>query len=252
MIINADDFGFSQATNEAILASFAERLISSTTLMANMPGFEHACQRAHELGLIDHIGMHLVLDAGSPLSEPIKRQKRFCDADGRLCFSRARPVLHIDRHEREALASEIRAQLRRLRQYGMRPTHFDSHHHVHTEWSIGGVLIGVAREEHIPYIRLARNCDTPVASRKGWYKRLYNARLRRAGVAGTRYFGSIDDFRSLKKRLGGRPVHEPYEVMVHPVFDAHGQLLDGLRAEPLRQAIQAIDHHQLAVPYGQR
>ena len=40
LIINADDFGMSHEVNTAIRDSFRQGLISSTTLMANMEGFD--------------------------------------------------------------------------------------------------------------------------------------------------------------------------------------------------------------------
>ena len=42
IIINADDFGYNATVNRAIIKSFQRGLISSSSLMANMPGFEDA------------------------------------------------------------------------------------------------------------------------------------------------------------------------------------------------------------------
>jgi len=42
--VNADDFGMSPRINHAILQAFENGLISSATIMANMPAFEDACQ----------------------------------------------------------------------------------------------------------------------------------------------------------------------------------------------------------------
>src|SRR5690606_41564137 len=51
VIINADDFGLSHEANRTILGAFQQGLISSATLMANMPAFEEACAltREHDL-----------------------------------------------------------------------------------------------------------------------------------------------------------------------------------------------------------
>ena len=48
IIINADDFGLNSSVNKAIVESFNNGLINSTTLMANMPGFEEAVEMAHK------------------------------------------------------------------------------------------------------------------------------------------------------------------------------------------------------------
>jgi len=73
IIVNADDFGMSAETNRAIVEAFENSVISSTTLMANMPGFEEACELAHRHRLLGKIGLHLNLTSGYPLSAPIRR-----------------------------------------------------------------------------------------------------------------------------------------------------------------------------------
>jgi chitin disaccharide deacetylase len=40
--INADDFGLNSSVNKAIIEAFDNNYINSTTLMANMPGFDEA------------------------------------------------------------------------------------------------------------------------------------------------------------------------------------------------------------------
>lgn len=118
LIINADDFGGSENLNRAILEGFRLGLCSSATIMPNMPGFEEACQMTHEHKLLGHIGMHLVLRDGYPLTERIKTRAKFCDSDGRLRLSANKPFLVLDHSEKEDLAAEIRAQIKRCRAFG--------------------------------------------------------------------------------------------------------------------------------------
>ena len=87
MIVNADDFGLSPRVNEAIVRAFDEGLISSTTVMANMPAFAEASAIARDRGLLDHVGAHLVLTEGEPLTDTMRHCRRFCDADGRFTLS---------------------------------------------------------------------------------------------------------------------------------------------------------------------
>jgi hypothetical protein len=60
--VNADDFAMSAEINRAIVEAFHEGVISSTTLITNMPGFEEACEPAHRYRLLGKIGLHLNLD----------------------------------------------------------------------------------------------------------------------------------------------------------------------------------------------
>ena len=68
LIVNADDYGYSQQVNAAIEKSFELELISSATLMANMPGFMHAVMWLKRQPIQPAIGVHLNLDEGLPLT----------------------------------------------------------------------------------------------------------------------------------------------------------------------------------------
>src|SRR5260370_42450098 len=85
IIVNADDFGMSAEVNRAIVEAFENNVISSTTLMANMPGFDEACELAHRHRLVSKIGLHLNLTAVYPLSSPIRRCAGFAIPMG--CFA---------------------------------------------------------------------------------------------------------------------------------------------------------------------
>jgi len=67
VIVNADDFGLTQGVNEGIVKAYQEGILTSATLMANMPGFDQAVELAGthpELG----VGLHLNILRGHPLS----------------------------------------------------------------------------------------------------------------------------------------------------------------------------------------
>ena len=64
MIVNADDFGFSEAVNHGILKAMQEGIV--TSIMANMPGFAHAVQLYHEHPDMA-VGVHLNLTCYRPL-----------------------------------------------------------------------------------------------------------------------------------------------------------------------------------------
>src|SRR5690606_39821684 len=75
VIINADDFGLSSEENHTIISAFEQNLISSATLMANMPGFVEACELTRQHRLQGKIGLHFNLTYGRPLSQPIQRSE---------------------------------------------------------------------------------------------------------------------------------------------------------------------------------
>ncbi len=109
---------------------------------------------------------------------------------------------------------------------GILSSHIDSHHHVHTEWAIVKLVVKLGKEYGIHNIRLTRN----LGRQNGYLKKIYKGAFNRwylkgyAGIKGTDYFGDIDDFRySFADRL---PAGKSVEVMVHPLFDGTGELVD--------------------------
>lgn len=234
MIVNADDFGYDANRNAAIVQAFGEGLISSTTIMATMPGFEEAAALAHERRLLDHVGVHLVLNEGQPLTDPIRRCRRFCDEEGRFVnWLSDRRMLHIGSEERVAVAGEARAQIARCRAAGLPLTHGDSHFHTHTEPAILRPVIGVLREARVPYLRLMQN-RRPMSVPRRALVAAVNGAVRAAGLAATRGFGTYAEL----------PQPDSFELMTHPVLDGEGRLVDDLVAErTLEELVPAPGTH---------
>lgn len=125
MIINADDFGYSSGVNAGIIKAHQEGILTSTTLMGNMPGAEEAVRLAEENPKLG-VGVHLVLTTG----EPIKNNSQLVDSQGKFFrlkdYKQARPKMTDS-----DIFDEWCAQIDYLLELGLKPTHFDSHHHVH-------------------------------------------------------------------------------------------------------------------------
>ncbi len=183
MIVVADDLGEAEGTNRAIIQALGEGLVTAASMMGNGAGFDEAAELAHAHGLGDRIGVHLVLTEGVPLTDAIRRLPRLCDAEGRFRLWRGRErAFHLPSAERVAVVAELRAQVDRVRGAGLAASHLDSHHHVHTEPGIAGVVIALAREQGVQRVRLARNCGTGIGPANRAWKSLLNSRLRRAGL----------------------------------------------------------------------
>jgi chitin disaccharide deacetylase len=219
IVINADDLGSRQSVNRAILLSFKQELISSASIMANMPAFEEALEIVSATSLKDRIGVHLNLTEGAPISETIKLEWRFCGTTGQF-NPRGRSLWSLTAAEHAAVEAEYSAQIEAVIAGGIRPSHLDSHQHFHTQWPIPPILFRLARRYEISAIRLSRNCGpSPGAARRA-YKWALNARIIHSGLAPTRHFGNAADVASLSSYVG------PVEVMVHPDLDREGRLVD--------------------------
>lgn len=86
VITKADDFSLSEREHVTILAGVAERMISSATLMANMPAFEQACQTTRQRGLASRLGLHFNLSYGKPLNRPARQVTALCNMWGQFDF----------------------------------------------------------------------------------------------------------------------------------------------------------------------
>lgn len=210
VIVNADDFGLSEHTNAVILKAFHSGLISSATAMANMPAFNAACALAQQPALRGRIGLHFNLTYGRPLSEPIKALAQFCNANGEFALGVSRKCLRLDRKARAAVETELAAQWQHCLDHGLRPSHLDSHQHVHNIWPIGEIVARFAAREGVP-VRLARNLGRNINLPKWLFKTLLNRRLRQLAGATADYVCTPVDLRD-----GLAPDHGLVEIVAHP------------------------------------
>lgn len=155
IIVNADDFGFSEAVNYGILKAFEKGIVTSTSIMANMPGFDHAVELAKQHPDL-HIGVHMNVTCGKPLLES---EQTLTNEKGYF----------IRNHEEEAsdeeLYAEICAQIEKVKNAGLVIDHLDSHHHIHTEPRFAKVIERVLETYPLP-IRggFLYPCDYPQQS----------------------------------------------------------------------------------------
>lgn len=248
LILNADDFGYSSTVNQAILTAFREKLCSCTTMMANMPGFAEACDIARTNHLELKTGIHFVLTEGTALSQGIRSCPRFCSPDGALIWNRHFHLWQLSAVEQKAILEELQAQLERCRNAGLPLTHADSHNHVHEEWALLPLFMQICRINRIPWLRLTRNCGKSTGWARQGYRYLVNLRLKNAGLARTRLFGSLQDY-CWQLQQNPAIVNYDAEIMLHPDFDPQGNLIDHWEKRLLREAIGSLpDFHSDFTP----
>lgn len=232
--INADDFGWDENRTKAIIAAARAGLITTTTAMVNMPWFDKAISLARGTSLWPHIGLHLCLTEGCPLTETIKKSKLFCDAEGNFTgvFHRSlKSRLYLPAFERAAVLEEAEAQMRRYLSTGLPMLHLDSHHHAHTDYSIASLVLPLAARLGFKTVRMSRNFGLGLTSVKRVYKCFVNAYIRRYLPFHVDYFCSYNDLSARWFRI---PEGARVEMMVHPLYrsvddgtlDLHGTFMD--------------------------
>jgi predicted glycoside hydrolase/deacetylase ChbG (UPF0249 family) len=130
LIVNADDFGFSENVNRGILRAHREGILTSASLMVHMPAAKQAIEMTDGLDL----GLHV------DLAEWAYRNGQWLPLYERV------PV-----DDPAAVRGELGTQLEAFRRLtGRNPTHLDSHQHVHLHEPVRSILFEIALELAVP------------------------------------------------------------------------------------------------------
>ncbi|MDQ0201487.1 chitin disaccharide deacetylase [Neobacillus ginsengisoli] len=146
LIVNADDFGLSRGVNNGIIDSYLYGIVNSTSMMMNMSGTEHALHLAKKYPEL-RVGIHLVLTCGRPILEDVPS---LVDENGQF---KSLSIFMAKNISLDELEREWNAQIERFIHSGLNPTHFDSHHHVHTLIELSPVVKRLSEKFGIPVRR---------------------------------------------------------------------------------------------------
>ena len=128
LIVNADDYGRTPEVSSGIRHAHHEGLISTTTVMVNMPDVLDQIRRAQDecprLGL----GVHLNLTVGPPCA-PTEEIPSLLDSQGHF-RDRAAFIQSLDGIDPTQVEIELRAQIQKFLTTGAILDHLDSHHHI--------------------------------------------------------------------------------------------------------------------------
>jgi predicted glycoside hydrolase/deacetylase ChbG (UPF0249 family) len=151
LIINADDFGYTQGVNRAIAECAFAGVVTSATVMANGAAFDDAVAKALQTRLA--VGCHTVLVDGEPLS-PSSAIPSLCESDRlRRTITRLMKASLSGAINPEDVHREATAQFKKLRSAGIEISHADTHKHAHMFPAIYRPLLQAAKEAGIPAVR---------------------------------------------------------------------------------------------------
>ena len=146
LIVNADDFNLTEGVTRGILDGHRHGIITSTTVMVNLPGLTRTRDLAREVSGLG-LGLHVNLTLGAPVL-PVGAVPSLLDGAGHFVRDRSRvgesgAMLEI--------RAEIAAQARRFEEvFGRRPTHLDTHYHMHRLPRVLAAVLDVAGELEVP------------------------------------------------------------------------------------------------------
>ncbi|MES2807206.1 MAG: ChbG/HpnK family deacetylase [Bacteroidota bacterium] len=220
VIVNADDIGLNPSVNQAILYSYQQGYINSTSLLTNMDYFDEAVDIIHNHPEIVNIGLHGNFAEGKPVTN--FKAKQFLTPDGSWDISKTNKVLQVlNAGSKAAFKNELNAQIEKALAAKVNITHIDSHLHLHTLPAFHGLYIEAARKHGLK-LRLAQTYREG-SYIKFAYRRYLNGKITSAGVAHSAMFETVDKFLENPDRDF---VAQPVEIMVHPDFKADGILYD--------------------------
>jgi len=240
IIINADDFGVNVKTNKAICYCFKKGFITSTTMLCNGKGFNDAINRAKKLNIVSKIGLHFNLDSGFPLTERIKKCNRICDSEGKFIYKR-NSIWLWTKEEKRCIKEELIAQIKILRNNGVPISHFDSHHHIHTEIFLFLILFRILKNNGINKVRISRNDKKNIYSLKYIYKAAFNKILKILNFTTTKEFYSLSTYYSLDT---DKDNYVSIELMCHPTMISN-QIVDSSGHEFLKVSGNLISYNEL-------
>ncbi len=133
LVINADDFGLDSAVNAAVIQAHTTGILTSTSLLVTGPAVDEAVALARQHPRLG-VGVHLCLVQGrSALTG-----QEFPNS-----------VLKIT----DDFEAELRAQIEKFLATSLHPTHLDSHMHTHMHPRVLPVVIRLAKEYRIRWVR---------------------------------------------------------------------------------------------------
>lgn len=157
LIVNADDFGLSMPLSTGIVTAHREGIVTSTSFMVPTDNFSQSCELLKETPDLD-IGVHLVAVGGGRSVLPPSQVRSLLPHGDRFPASWKSFAVRLalgQIHMRE-LSMEFEAQIRRLLDNGITPTHCDSHQHIHLFPRVAECIVDIAHRYDIPFVRAPR------------------------------------------------------------------------------------------------
>lgn len=233
LIVHADDFGLTDGVNEGIRQAHMNGILTSTSIIANGSAFEHALGILEQIPTLD-TGIHLTLVEEKPLNDQNQIQS-LTGANGRFLGN---AKIFMQRYlTGQIIISEVRkeleAQIKKVRDHGLKISHIDGHQHLHMLPNILKVTLELAKEYNIPAIRIPNeNLSWYMFKHRRMYMRIIELMIlkifcmfsKKPGITVPDHFAGFYFGGNLKKEnlltlLNNIPRSGICEIMCHPGSD---------------------------------
>jgi chitin disaccharide deacetylase len=155
LIVNADDLGWTDGVNLGTVEAFHHGIVTSASLLANGAAFAGAVEAVRSAPALG-VGVHLNLSDGPPVAD---RETVTCLLNDDGEFASGPESLLLRRVRRALLLAEVEtewdAQIQKVRDAGITPTHLDGHKHVHMLPGLFDIALRLAKRHGIGAIRVS-------------------------------------------------------------------------------------------------
>lgn len=240
LIVNADDLGIHPRINAGILSAYRQGILSSCTMLMTT-AYRDETVRDYVRPQLLPIGIHLSLTLGKAVAPPGEIPD-LVDKAGNLKLAADRLIVSSFNGDRggavlRQIGREFEAQLAIARDHGLRPTHADSHQHVHMNPAIFGLVEALLPRFGIDRLRFSREVfhaftlgpDLPDILRRNnlakWAVLRWRAAALRPSLAttdgffGVLYSGAVSQ-RAMLALLRSAAPQRSLEICIHPGFAA--------------------------------
>jgi predicted glycoside hydrolase/deacetylase ChbG (UPF0249 family) len=224
IVVNADDFGYSEETVAATIASIEAGYVTSATIMAGAPAADQAAAYARRTPNVS-FGVHLVFVGDGPERPlaPPSSVEALLDRSGSFKRTNRQRLAAILRWlPLSQIEDEIKAQVEWVRARGVDVSHVDSHRHLHKYERFQEALeralpaLGLARVRNVQDVYLRAPVLSPT---RWWGPRWRESLMGRFATTDHFYMPTTTGDTSWVKALDAIESGESLEVGVHPGAD---------------------------------
>jgi predicted glycoside hydrolase/deacetylase ChbG (UPF0249 family) len=162
LIVTADDVGLHPGMTAGAIRAHREGIVTACSVVANGVAFDDAVSQLKSVPSVE-VGVHLALVEERSLTG--------------MRFPKSYRSFVFGRKDYAAIERELRAQIERVLGTGLRVTHLNGHQHLHMLPSIFAIVVRLASEYGIGYVRrvfdrggrggMARRASIAVLNRVG-------------------------------------------------------------------------------------
>lgn len=225
LVVTADDVGLHSGLTRGALKAHDQGIVTACSVVANGQVLEEALDLLRDRTNLD-VGVHLTLVGERPLSPPEKIPSLLGQDGAFLTGFRPFALRYLRGGIRpEEIEQELRRQIEKLLAADLKLVHANSHQHLHVLPKIFEIVVRLAGEYRIPFVRLPEDAAWELSLRGleiGVLRRIARGarrRLEESGIRTTdRAVGILDAGRLTSERLARvlEDVEGFTELVCHP------------------------------------